>query len=909
MKVIKPLKLAVLHRTYENDSVYRFVPTFFICFPFDAADVALQEVHMWKVAAEALGAQGALDECMPKVHSEVLVSGKAYPPGGEPQPACRVGLRFERDDRRLIDKELYVVGDRHWDRGKATEPIPFREMPVDWVHAFGGEGFADNPIGKGAARVVDETTGEAVRPLPNVENPRHPSSAEGELLTPVGFGVVPLYFGSRMKKGGTYDARWQKERYPGFPEDIDWTFFNNAPRDQWLDGSLEGGEQFTIENMHPEEPKISSHVPCYHVRCFVTRERGQGETEFREVGMKLDTVHLFPNQKCGVVVFRGSTEVSEDDAADILQLVAACERPGQPRSVDHYRRVLEQRLDKSRAHLLALKDSDLFPPRPDGIPLQPGETLGQAEEATKLEQLALQNAYRRLASERAAALEAARQELLDQGIDPNEHLPREPEPLPPIEPPPDAEHLAEYVDEKTKAAEEAQAEAERQKVEALEAARQQCEEEGIDFDAAMADGERQGGGPPKFNAEEAFQKILDRVQLGRNAGAPFDDAEAQVRDPKTMEMLLQAEAKFKASYRKHAHYFPAAATLGPDEAQALRARVEAAVAAGESLKERDLTGADLSGLNLSGVDLSRSFLEKANLSGANLSHADLSEAVLARADLTDAQLIHAKLTGTNFGGANLLRTNLSGGVDLSGALFNGAQLTETNLSSARLDEASFLDAQFDHCDLREIESENLFFIRTENPEEELGLDFRNSNLAGAKLKSCVFIYANLSGCDVSNASFRECVFVGSKLDGVNFDQADCTQLRVVHGSTMEQATFRGAILDKSNLRSTRLKGCDFTGAKLKGSDLSESDLEGAKLTRIDAPGLLMMKANLCGADLSASNLMGAILQKSNIEGANFAGANLFRVDFALIRGNRDTNFDGANTKYLRFIDRKEGRHE
>ena len=36
-----------------------------------------------------------------------------------------------------------------------------------------------------------------------------------------------------------------------------------------------------------------------------------------------------------------------------------------------------------------------------------------------------------------------------------------------------------------------------------------------------------------------------------------------------------------------------------------------------------------------------------------------------------------------------------------------------------------------------------------------------------------------------------------------------------------------------------------------------------------------------------------------------SGANLFRVDFALIKGNDGTNFDGANMKFIRFVDRSE----
>ncbi len=221
MKTIKPLKIAVLHRTFENDRTYRFVPTFFVCFPLGAPEVALQEVHMWKAAGEALGTDAPLDECMPKPTSEVLISGKAYPPGGKEAPACKVRLRFGPEDEPLIDKELYVVGDREWKNGVATDPVPFREMPVDWSRAFGGEGFDHNPSGKGAAELVDEESGHKTRPLPNVEDPKHLTKSDRDTPAPAGFGAIPLHWPQRMIKGGTYDARWQKERYPGFPEDID----------------------------------------------------------------------------------------------------------------------------------------------------------------------------------------------------------------------------------------------------------------------------------------------------------------------------------------------------------------------------------------------------------------------------------------------------------------------------------------------------------------------------------------------------------------------------------------------------------------------------------------------------------------------------------------------------------------
>jgi len=891
MKTIKPLKLGVLHRTFENAGTYQFVPTFLVCFPFEAPSVGLQEVHLWQLVADELGKETPLDECMPKSNGEVLVSGKAYPPGDEPQPAC--AARVQLLD---VDKKLYVIGDRQWRRSVATDPEPFHEMSIDWTHAFGGEGFAANPVGKGAATVVDEDGGTKRRPLPNVEDPKRLIKSDTDKPVPVGFGAIPLQWPQRMKMSGTYDRRWQKERYPGFPADLDWSFFNTAPPDQWIDGHFSGDESFVVENMHPTEPKLESRLPGFRARCFVTLEGDTGSDEFREIPMHIDTVHLFPNRKRGVVVFRGTTEVTEDDAADIKQLVAACEKLGEPRPMSHYQTVLSQRLDKKKAALLALRDSDLFPPRPADAPPVDGETLGDMEELVKLDNLVQHNMRRKA----EAKLEAARDELREHGIDPDEHLPKE---LPAAEEPPDLEHLADYVDEQMKHAEQARADADRKRDEAMAEVRALCAEHDVDFDDLMARQDASSGGPPNFSADAEFQKVVDQLELARNAGIRLEAAEAKIRDPELMQRLQQTEHQLRQAYRKYAHRFPAARSLEGEEAARLRAAVEASLAAGESLAGRDLTGADLSGMSLRDVDLTGAFLEAANLQGTDLTGAAVDDAVLARANLTDATFTGATVKATNFGEANLLRTDLSGGLDLTGAVFGRAKLVDTKLSGARLDGADFMDAELSNCDLSSIRASKLNFVRSDDATAEVGLDFAGSSLSGAELVACIFLYANLQGCDVSGGCFRESVFLGSKLDGVNFDGTDCTQLRVVHGSSMSGATFRGAQLEGANLRSTDLKGCDFTGATLKGSDLSESDLEDAKLCGIDAPGLLLMKANLKNADLSAANLMEAILQKGNIEGACFKDANLFRADFAKITGNIGTDFEGANMKFIRFVER------
>src|SRR5690606_15689420 len=117
----------------------------------------------WKLAAERLGAEGALHSGIPKSRGELLVNGIAFAPGGVPHPAVPVRATVGE-----IQKDLAIYGHRYWTGRTATEPRSFTQMPIDWAHAFGGKAHAENPFGKGVGEV--EIEGVPIVPLPNVES-------------------------------------------------------------------------------------------------------------------------------------------------------------------------------------------------------------------------------------------------------------------------------------------------------------------------------------------------------------------------------------------------------------------------------------------------------------------------------------------------------------------------------------------------------------------------------------------------------------------------------------------------------------------------------------------------------------------------------------------------------------------
>lgn len=856
MKVIKPQKLGLLTRTFEHKGDCFLVLTMAAFFPLDAPSTLLSEVSMWKFVAGELGATGPLDEGLPKARGEVLVCGQAYPPGGRPQIACQVRVRVGS-----VDKTLRVVGDRHWQpSGAPSAPEPFTQMPLTYAQAFGGEGYALNPLGKGIARV--NTPRGPVHPLPNVEEPQQPLRSPKDKPAPAGFLPYDLGWPQRVSKAGTYDDRWLKTRFPGFADDLQPTYFNTAPEDQWLPGYFQGGEPFSLQHLHPTQPLIEGVLPQLSSRAFITQRTGNGQ-QLLELSTRLDSVWLFPHALRGVLLFRALTRVAEDDAADVLHCVAAFEAPGAVRPARHYEEVLERRLDKKKGHLYALRDDELLPPEalvpskvdaPVEVP-PPGDLIRAA-------------LRRRIEREQERGKEIARQA----GVAPESFL----SPLPPEDPPvPTLEELPAFIAKVEADIEQHQERAERERKEAEAEARRICEQSGIDYEKVMEEARSNAGGPPRFSAREELGKLEQLAADSRAQGQPLPELEEMLAAPGLVQKLVQAEANLRDTYRRSAHVFPPAARQRPEENARLRAYIEAKHRARQSLAGEDFTGADLSGMDLSGADLQGTFLERANLRGTNLTGADLTQAVLARADLSSVNLSGACLKEANLGEAQLSGAQLTGGVDLTGAILSNADLRGANLRGAQLSLANLFEARLEKADFRDVTMEGTTFLQS---------DLSRAAFGGATLTKCNFLECKLEGADFSGATLRSSVFLTAKGDGALFRQAKLGNLRLVQGCSFANADFQGADLTEANLRGTQLKQSNFTGAALDRADLSECDLSGARLYRATAKESRWVRADLQGSNLVAANLMQAILQKANITGADFTGANLFRADMAKVRG-------------------------
>ncbi len=348
MKIFKERRHALINRPVEILGVNYLSLGLMLYFDLTAPDTLHTEQELWQELTPLLG-QHCLDQGWPKPRGEVTCLGACCAPRNKTVPAAQVRIKVGP-----VDKTLHVFGDRYWLTGpdglaRMTQAKPFSRMPLDWSRAFGGPEFKDNPLGKGIAP-IRLSDGDTAVPLPNIEGLTL-IGAPTDRPMPAGLLPLDVMWPERAKKNGTYDETWLKERWPALPDDMNLEFFCVAPEDQFLPGHFTGSEDILITNMHPDMPQIRSRLPRRRLRVFITR-RDKDDPEnltkagFEEVGLKPETLWLFPDVLRGVLLFRGLVRCADDEYSDLARLFTADEDPAvQPKPIEHYRELQLKKAD------------------------------------------------------------------------------------------------------------------------------------------------------------------------------------------------------------------------------------------------------------------------------------------------------------------------------------------------------------------------------------------------------------------------------------------------------------------------------------------------------------------------------------------------------------------------------------
>jgi uncharacterized protein YjbI with pentapeptide repeats len=880
MKTIKPGAVALLTRTIEFRGRFRFIVTPMLFVSLQGRLRLRGEAALWQFVAEEMGADAALDAGMPKVSGEYFVQARASPPGG-PAPACAVRASVAGREKKLL-----VFGERQWRGNEASGPEPFQELPLGWQHAYGGAGFAANPAGVGHVRPAEP--GLPWR-LPRVEYPQDPALRPGRPIRPAGFGARDITHPERAARVGTYDEQWLQTDYPGLARDVDWHHFNITPEDQWLDLPLPADAPWEFENLHPTQPVLSGRLPGLATRCFVTRLVGD-EPRCQEIPTQLETVLFFPHRECAVLISRGSMEVAEEDAAEILLLLAAAEWQMQPRSLQHYAEAIQKRLDPENGHFLMLKEDDLLP---QGIDERYSVEQFVSAPPADPRPLLSDNLRRRQRSE----IESARAMVAGYGINPDEgHAPAMPAAADPL--PKRLEDLPAFLAQMQSRAQAGKAELAAIETKSDAARRAIIAKLGMDYAVIEREMSATPKGPPTVTAQSQFDTLAQvRATLAASNG-PVAEIDQYLEDPAFRERMHAAERQSKDAYRMTAHLQDAVDPMPAERAQWIRQRATQHLLAAGSFAGINLTGADLSGMDFSGRDFSAAQLEGVDFRGCNLSGCRFDHAVLARANLARSNLAGASLREANLGEASLADADFTDAM-LDGAILRGAHFARARFQGASFQRANLMGgADFREADLSGSNAADIVLLDADLQ----GLVCRNTVLDRA-----AFVRCNLSRADFSGASLERAAFIEVKAAGAVLVGARILKTVFVGANVLDGVDFRNAEIHTCNFRPASLRGARFDGARIRESDFSGTDLHKASFAAASATECRFAKADLRLAGLAGAKLVNSSFESARLEGADMRETNLYGADLARAAMDEGTRFDRASTLKMRSLPKRRDR--
>ena len=685
-----------------------------------------------------------------KPKADLLLRAECHTPGGKGVTACPVIFSVGQ-----WSKELAVIGNRKWEKSlvfsKMTEPEVFNRVELTWGNAFGGEKFALNPAGKGRKDGL----------LPNVEYPDELVKSAGNQPTPASFGPIDRTWKQRASKLGTYDKKWQKERWPAYPKDLDWTHFNAAAEDQQVP-FLRGDESFALTNMHPEHPSLKGELPSLRVRCIARLKPEQGEDLLvRDVAMNLDTLYIDVPKMQVTLVWRGVCDIREEEGEDVADVLVFSEPlADSPATIQQVMPWFEEEPD----------EADALPPEPPLVVdtgVMEGDALAGAIEAMANQTVGQLNTMSPVALSMAPAAFEGFGQMRSALAGIASRLKAAGQPVPPS--------LSQVMSD-------------------------------FDNDPDLKDGESD------LMVAQALALLPAATALsGAKLAGKIRSGEAPHRDFAGVDM---AGEDLSGSDLSQADFTGAnlAGTVFTgcklDGALFSSANLAGANLAGVKAEQVDFTAANLEGADLTGAGFPQcSFdqvkatgikLGKAELPGATFADADLVNAEAGEAQLKQADLSRADLTGANFEKADLAEATLNY-VKADGVKFKqckGASLrgAEANFKGADFEEAELPGAIFENANLEEA---NFRFAMLKRAL------FANANLSkavlfGAVVRGGSLRKANMAGAQAGNADFFECDFEKSNLKGASLITSNC------YGAAFRDADTSGADLTETNLKQTLL---------------------------------------------------------------------------------------------------------
>ncbi len=691
-----------------------------------------------------------------KPRADVLLVGMVHAPRGKSVPFLEVRFRVG-----ALSKTLNVTGQRGWEQkllGRliVSDPEPFTQMPIVYERAFGGPGYKKNPVGRG----YDS------HQAPNVEDPGRFAKGPRDNAEPAGYGPLGASWEQRACLVGTYDKSWLRERWPWFPEDFDWAYFNAAPRDQQVEGYLRGDEELEFDNLHPEHSVYRSTLPGLRARCFVNERLQHGELHFREVPLNLDTLWINVEEEKLILVWRGVADVRTMKLKEIEDIVAVTEPLSEPpKNLDHYRKTLlgPAAPTQGAAEEAAARWEAEFQARFADMEKRFAEADNEFVQADQLVQ--------RYEAEAAEALADQKAALIASGVDPK----------------------------------------------LLEggAGPRILAEAGAALAASLA---QLKASDPQAAAQ------LDQIDpsVFQQIEKETEDLEREVEDLRKEMKALKPPVMTRDSVQAALAAGQVLEKQDLSEVDLAGMDLSNANLAGAVFRKANLKGAKLAKANLSKADLTGADLSNADLTGAVLDEADLTGAVFANTKVSGLSLAHATLSGLDLKGADFSRSTGKGAnfskSNLVGARFTRAKLPQASFSDCALEKADFRGAElqgagFESVKAAEINMEGAQIVGLRAGPKSV---FTKGNFKKVNGTRSVWEGSMLDGADFSRALLSRAQFSDASLRNALFDRADLSH------AAFDDACLRGAILTNANVLRATFDRADLAEAKVSNSNFFEA---------------------------------------------------------------------------------------
>ncbi len=693
-----------------------------------------------------------------KPKADILLAGSAHAPGGQPAAKTDVTLKVGS-----LSKTLTVHGPRKFTgnmfAGRSFSPTePFVSVPLTYENAFGGSGYAKNPVGRGYGGEI----------APQIEDPRKPITGPRDSAEPAGFGPLTEAWPQRKGFLGTYGGNYMKTRWPWFPENFNWSYFNAAPLDQQAP-YLRGDETIELHNLHPKHSVYRTRLPGLRARAYVEEVDAKGQLSAREVDLKLDTLWIHSGEEKAILIWRGATDIRSKKLREVTRIVVLAEPlNAPPRTPDATFAMITAKLAAEDAAF----DAEFVDPTEEAEAAQFDKEMAEVEK----EMAEVDAKF----AEFEAEAEAAGLGTLS------------------AEEPGMAAFLA---------AQSTGSPAPRPTADELMSPEFRAQNPEL---AALLDEAAAAPDP-----DEEFAKMSAEI----DAADPWPDPPEVTRDS-VIALAVSGGALVGLSMAGLDLSKLQLAKLDFSNSDLSEVNLAGSNLMGANLSGADLSKADLSGADLTGANLSDADLDGATLAGAKMTKLIVKDLTMTKVDLAGADLSEARGEGADFSGTNF-----------EGAIFRNAHLPRADFSKCKLAGANFVGATLADADFDRAQAPKANFEKGDlKGFRGSDANFQHASFAMVNAPGAIFDGSNLDGASFLRAKMPDSQLPDTSCKGTSFDRAVLVKASF-QGANLVKANLSNANLLYASFDQADLSGADLRGSNLYGAGFWESILEKVALDR------------------------------------------------------------------------------